>query len=54
VLESLEPGRIGRVAIDPDGTVAGWIGGNSSYAGRVWELHPLVVRPDRQGQGVGR
>jgi aminoglycoside 6'-N-acetyltransferase I len=53
VRESLEPGRISRVAVDEDGTVVGWIGGLHEYA-LVWELHPLVVRADRQGQGVGR
>jgi aminoglycoside 6'-N-acetyltransferase I len=54
VREALEPGRIARVALDGDGTVLGWIGGISGYGGNVWELHPLVVRPDRQGQGIGR
>ena len=53
VRESLEPGRISRVAVDEDGTVVGWIGGLHEYA-LVWELHPLVVRADRQRQGVGR
>lgn len=53
VRESLAPGRISRVAVDADGTVLGWIGGIHEYA-YVWELHPLVVRKDRQGQGVGR
>lgn len=53
VRESLEPGRISRVAVDEDGTVLGWIGGVHEYS-CVWELHPLVVRPDRQGQGIGR
>ncbi len=53
VRESLEPGRISRVAVDDDGTVLGWIGGLHEYA-YVWELHPLVVRMDQQGQGVGR
>ena len=32
----------------------GWIGGLPEYDGRVWELHPLVVRPDRRLHGVGR
>lgn len=54
VREALAPGRIARVAVDDDGVVLGWIGGIPGYGGHVWELHPLVVRPDRQGQGIGR
>ena len=54
VREALEPGKICRLALDEDGTVLGWIGGIPSYGGNVWELHPLVVRPDRQRQGIGR
>ena len=54
VHESFEAGRISRVAVDEDGTVLGWIGAQPQYDGKVWELHPLVVRHDRQGQGVGR
>ncbi len=54
VREFSQADRISRVAVDPDGTVLGWIGGISAYEGNVWELHPLVVRPDRQGQGIGR
>jgi aminoglycoside 6'-N-acetyltransferase I len=50
----LEPGRVCRVALDEQGHVAGWTGGTPAYDGRVWELHPLVVRPDFQGQGIGR
>jgi len=52
--ESFGQGRISRVAVDDAGTVLGWIGGISQYDGCVWELHPLVVRPDRRGQGIGR
>ena len=32
----------------------GWIGGLPEYDGRVWELHPLVVRRDARRMGVGR
>ena len=54
VMESFQPGRITRIAIDQDGTVQGWIGGIEQYDGHVWELHPLVVRLDSQRKGVGR
>jgi aminoglycoside 6'-N-acetyltransferase I len=54
VRESFGEGRISRVAVDQAGNVLGWIGGISEYGGNVWELHPLVVRPDRQRQGIGR
>jgi aminoglycoside 6'-N-acetyltransferase I len=54
VRESFAPDRISRVALDEQGQALGWIGGISQYDGNVWELHPLVVRPDRQRGGVGR
>lgn len=54
VREALEPDKICRIALDDDGTVLGWIGGIPNYDGNVWELHPLVVRPNRQRQGIGR
>lgn len=53
VHESFEEGRISRIAVDTNGLVLGWIGGQPSYA-EVWELHPLVVRVDQQRQGIGR
>lgn len=37
-----------------DSLLLGWIGGLPQYDGRVWELHPLVVRPDRRRRGIGR
>jgi aminoglycoside 6'-N-acetyltransferase I len=44
-----------RVALADDGsTVLGWIGGLPEYDGNVWELHPIVVHPDHQKQGIGR
>jgi aminoglycoside 6'-N-acetyltransferase I len=36
------------------GIVLGWIGGLPEYNGRVWELHPLVVRREYRRQGIGR
>src|SRR5579872_4434969 len=54
VRESFAEGHISRVALDEDGTVSGWIDGMSQYDGHVWELHPLVVRVNQQGQGIGR
>lgn len=54
VLESLGDDRLSRVAVDDNGRVLGWIGGIRQYEGHVWELHPLVVRPDSRQQGIGR
>jgi aminoglycoside 6'-N-acetyltransferase I len=54
VRASFAEDRISRIAIDEQGHVLGWIGGISMYDGNVWELHPLGVKPEYQGQGVGR
>ncbi|OGO51200.1 MAG: aminoglycoside 6'-acetyltransferase [Chloroflexi bacterium RBG_16_68_14] len=53
VRESLAPGRISRIALEGE-AVLGWVGGLERYRGHVWELHPLVVRRERQRQGIGR
>jgi aminoglycoside 6'-N-acetyltransferase I len=50
--DCLQADRIIRVAFDDSDTVLGWIGARPAY-GKMWELHPLVVRPDRQRQGIG-
>ncbi len=44
-----------RAALDAD-LLLGWIGGlpQPAYNGRVWELHPMVVHPDRRRRGIGR
>ena len=54
VRESLAENRISRIAIDQTGEVVGWIGGLSHYDGNVWEIQPLVVKPSRQGSGIGQ
>ncbi|HEX8360789.1 MAG TPA: GNAT family N-acetyltransferase [Longimicrobium sp.] len=46
--------RSAWVAREEDGRVAGWIGGIRTYDGNVWELHPMVVRSDLRGRGIGR
>lgn len=54
VQASFEIDRISRVAIDGNGVVLGWIGGIRQYDGKVWELHPLVVRSEYRRKGIGR
>lgn len=49
-----ETEHIGRVALDEDGRVLGWIGGLPEYDGNVWELHPMVVHPEQRGNGIGQ
>jgi aminoglycoside 6'-N-acetyltransferase I len=54
VHEAVGDDRICRVAVGSGGKILGWIGGISEYDGHAWELHPLVVDPAYQGQGIGR
>lgn len=42
-----------RVALEGS-AVLGWVGGLPEYAGRVWELHPMVVRRAYRRRGIGR
>lgn len=37
-----------------DGILLGWAGGLPEYDGRVWELHPIVVRRECRLRGIGR
>ena len=46
------PDGIYIAAMEGD-TVLGWCGILPQYSGNAYELHPLVVRGDRQGQGIG-
>jgi aminoglycoside 6'-N-acetyltransferase I len=41
-----------RAMLDGE-ALLGWIGGLPEYNGRVWELHPLVVRRDHRRRGIG-
>ena len=54
VLESLAGTGISRIAVGEHEAVLGWCGGIPEYSGRVWELHPMAVRPDQQRKRVGR
>lgn len=54
IKESFAEDRITRVAIDDNGNIIGWIGAIRGYGGNVWELHPIVVRREFQGEGIGR
>jgi aminoglycoside 6'-N-acetyltransferase I len=53
VEEALAADRRCLAAIDSDGALLGWIAAVPDY-GHVWELHPLVVRADARGRGIGR
>jgi aminoglycoside 6'-N-acetyltransferase I len=52
VREAFAPDRVSLVARSGD-EVLGWVGGIANYS-HAWELHPLVVRDDVRGSGVGR
>lgn len=53
VEESLLPDRICRAAIAENDLLLGWAATEPMYGGNVWEINVLVVRPDRQRQGIG-
>jgi aminoglycoside 6'-N-acetyltransferase I len=47
------PANIHRIAVDDNRNVMGWAGALSQYAATTWELHPLVIQPEFQSQGLG-
>jgi len=58
VMAREEVGRVirdgfARAMLDGE-ALLGWIGGLPEYNGRVWELHPLVVRREHRRRGIGR
>ena len=52
LLDDDEPDAVFLAAMEGD-EVVGWCGMLPEYNGNVYELHPLVVRDDQQGKGVG-
>ena len=54
VYASIGEDKSSRIAINHDNVVLGWISGISIYNGNVWELHPLVVKEEYRGQGIGK
>ncbi|MCL2530871.1 MAG: GNAT family N-acetyltransferase [Oscillospiraceae bacterium] len=53
ILQQCNDGEPEILAAMHDDKVIGWAGMIPTYDGHVWELHPLVVRCDWQGKGVG-
>jgi aminoglycoside 6'-N-acetyltransferase I len=41
-------------AVSDTNLLLGWVGGLPEYSGRVWELHPMVVRREYRQRGIGR
>lgn len=55
VRQSLEDDKISRIAITDDNLILGWIGAIKTFGyNNVWEIHPLLVRQEFRGQGIGR
>lgn len=50
------PMEVRRDAKTHSEQLLGWVGGipSSAYEGRVWELHPMVVRMESRRLGIGR
>ncbi|MCL2447236.1 MAG: GNAT family N-acetyltransferase, partial [Oscillospiraceae bacterium] len=53
IMQNCDDGEPEILAAMHNDEVIGWAGTIPTYDGHVWELHPLVVRRDWQGKGVG-
>lgn len=51
VEESFEPGRRSRVLVNEHDEVLGWVSAFEDE--HCWEIHPLVVNPANQHEGLG-
>ena len=54
VVESLQRGRTSRALTDDLGEPLGWLGAIPQSGGRAWKIHPIAIRPERQGRGYSR
>lgn len=53
VHDCLDSDYICLAAVNDTDHVLGWIGARPAYGVTGWELHPIVVDPARQGEGIG-
>jgi aminoglycoside 6'-N-acetyltransferase I len=51
VAKSFQPEKRSRVLIDKDGMALAWVGAITDE--NLWEIHPIAVAPDQQGNGMG-
>ncbi|MBW6411650.1 GNAT family N-acetyltransferase [Clostridium weizhouense] len=54
ILNSIDEHKISIIAVDENNKVLGWICGVEEYNAHVWEIQPLVVRKENQGNGIGK
>ena len=54
VIESLGRDRLSRALVDTAQEPVGWVGVIPHSSGRVWEIHPIAVRPGGQNRGSRR
>ncbi|AOR25019.1 GNAT family N-acetyltransferase [Clostridium taeniosporum] len=54
VFNSIDERKISIIAVDENNNVLGWICGVEEYNAHVWEIQPLVIRKENQGNGIGK